>query len=145
MIALSHISALSRAPCLIRVCSKMRFCQKRKFQYDGWYQAPLTNTEPLVKDSTALVLGWAGAQPKYVQSYSKMYSGELGIGAHGYILPMELTFNYDQSAQRRLAEEMVKVVSQENSGKKIFIHCFSNNGMNFYKHVSQILKERPHG
>ena len=40
--------------------------------------------------------GWAGSSPKHVQKYTQLYASEFGIGAHGYILPMEHTFSYDQ-------------------------------------------------
>ena len=115
--------------------------QKRCFHYNGWWHPPAKNVKTHSKDITALVLGWAGSQPKYVQAYTKLYANELGIGAHGYTLPMELAFAYDQDSQRKIAEECLEVLSKENSGKKILIHCFSNNGAIMYKHVSQILKE----
>ena len=59
-------------------------------------------------------------------------------------MPMELTFGYDQAAQRDLAQETIEVIAKENTGTDIIIHCFSNNGFNFYKHVSQLLKTKPH-
>ena len=119
-------------------------CQCRKYHYDGWYHPP-NGIKPIRQNTTALVLGWAGSQPKYVQVYSKLFAQEFGIGAHGYTLPMELIFGYDQEAQRKLAEEAIQVLAKENTGKNIIVHCFSNNGFNFYKHVSQLLKSKPQG
>ena len=130
----------------LRILAKGPTCIKtRQLHYDGWYDAPSKEVKPFIEDSTVLVLGWAGAQQKHVQSYSRMYAGELGLGAHGYTLPMELTFSYDQDAQKKLAQDMIEVVSKENTGKRLFLHCFSNNGLNFYKHVSKLLKDKPNG
>ena len=36
-------------------------------------------------------------------------------------------------------------VAEENSGKNIILHCFSNNGFTMYKHTSKQLKDQPHG
>ena len=116
--------------------------QKRNFHYNGWWHPPAKDVKPYTKDTTALVLGWAGSQPKYVQAYTKLYSNDLGIGAHGFTLPMEVTFSYDQEIQREIAQKCLDVISKENSGNKIVIHCFSNNGFALYKHVSQLLKEK---
>lgn len=113
----------------------------RHFHYNGWYNPPNQDVKPIAENTTALIFGWAGAQPKYVQTYSKLYANEFGIGAHGYILPMDLTFNYDQEAQRKLAQECLEQVGKMNTGNKLVIHCFSNNGFAFYKHVSQLLLE----
>ena len=124
---------------------KCHYSSSTKYHYDGWYHPPQNGVEPIRQNTTALILGWAGSQPRYVQVYSKLFAQEFGIGAHGYTLPMELTFNYDQKAQRKLAEETIEVIAQENSGHNIIVHCFSNNGFNFYKHVSQLLKSKPQG
>lgn len=118
---------------------------KRRFHYNGWYNPPNPDVKPIAENTTALIFGWAGAQPKYVQSYSKLYANEFGIGAHGYILPMDLTFSYDQDTQRRLAQECLEEVRKVNTGKNLVIHCFSNNGLAFHKHVSQILLEEQKG
>ena len=56
---------------------------------------------------------------------------------------MEYTFNYDQDRQREIAQICLDVISKETTGKKLIIHCFSNNGFVMYKHVSQLLKENP--
>ena len=135
---------LIRIRCL-RLSAMIPTCKHcRQFHYDGWYHPPKSDIEPIRKNTTALILGWAGSQPKYVQLYSKLFANEFGIGAHGYTLPMELTFSYDQAAQKKLAEEAIEVMAKENTGKDIIIHCFSNNGFNFYKHVSLLLKAKPH-
>lgn len=112
----------------------------RSFSYDGWYQKP--QKVAIKPNTTAIVLGWAGSQQKHVQKYTEVYSQELGIGAHGYIMPMEVTFSYDQKLQRKLAQECLNQVLKENSGHNLIIHCFSNNGFGVYKHISQILKEK---
>ena len=117
---------------------------KRYYHYDGWWHPPKKNLIPHRKDTTALILGWARSQPKHVETYTKLYANELGIGAHGYKLPMELAFEYDQDCQKKLAEKCLEVIGKQNSGKHIFIHCFSNNGFIFYQHVSKLLKENPY-
>ena len=81
---------------------KCHYSSSTKYHYDGWYHPPQNGVEPIRQNTTALILGWAGSQPRYVQVYSKLFAQEFGIGAHGYTLPMELTFNYDQEAQKKL-------------------------------------------
>ena len=123
---------------------KMSDILARNLTYDGWYHPPSNKKTKIQENVTALVLGWAGSHQKNVQKFTQMYSNELGIGAHGYIMPMELCFNYDQPGQRQLAEHLVeKVLIEQNTGQRILIHCFSNNGFNFYKHVSLVLKDQP--
>ena len=84
----------------------------------------LTDIQPFVKDTTALIFGWAGSQPRYVQAYNKIYANELGIGAYGYTLPMEYTFSYDQSTQRKIAQRCLNVIKG----------MFSNN-VQFYTYI----------
>ena len=48
------------------------------------------------KDTTALVLGWAEAEERHIKAYTKFYAKELGIGAHGYIIPSNIAFGHDQ-------------------------------------------------
>ena len=67
-----------------------------------------------------------------------------GIGAHGYTMPMEAFFGYDQPRQSEMARQCLEKVAEENSGKNIIIHCFSNNGFTMYKHTSKQLKAQPH-
>ena len=130
---------------LIRLNSSLTsFLPKRYYHYDGWWHPPKKNIIPHRKNTTALVLGWARSQPKHVETYTKLYANELGIGAHGYKLPMELAFEYDQDCQQKLAEKCLEVIGKQNSGKNVFIHCFSNNGFVFYQHVSKLLKENPY-
>ena len=114
-----------------------------KLHFISLFVLIFTGVKPYKKDTTALVLGWAGSQPRYVQAYTKFYANELGIGAHGFTLPMEYTFSYDQDRQREIAQKCIDVINSENSGKKLIIHCFSNNGFAMYKHISQQLKQNP--
>ena len=80
-----------------------------------------------------------------MKKYTQLYASELGLGAHGYILPMEITFSYNQAKIKQVAQLLLEAVAKENSGKKLLIHCFSNNGLQLYKHVSELLKNNPHG
>ncbi len=110
------------------------------YQFDGWYTPPARNVKPFKSDTTAIVCGWAAARPKHVKRYTDIYSEELGIGAHGYTMPMELFFSAGHAGQRRVAEDLVRFLETKNSGKNILIHSFSNNGFAFYIHLSQVLK-----
>ena len=58
---------------------------------------------------------------------------------------IERTIDEDGKEKSWVAEETIEVIAKENTGKNIIVHCFSNNGFNFYKHVSQLLKEKPQG
>ena len=125
------------------------FCKEKSVQLfrvaflrRDFFQNPyFKSVKPHREDTTALVLGWALSEPKHVKVYTKLYADEFGIGSHCYTLPMEVMASYDQDEQRKLAKECLEVISKQNNGKKIFIHCFSNNGFIFYQHMSQLLKE----
>ena len=52
-----------------------------------------------------------------------------------------LDFNLE--SLQKIAQECIEIMTNENSGKRILIHCFSNNGAVLYQQVSQLLKERP--
>jgi hypothetical protein len=56
--------------------------------------------------------------------------------AHGYILPMENVFSYDQDSQEQAAQAVIDAIARDNTGQKVVIHCFSNNSFNLYRHVS---------
>ena len=117
---------------------------QRNYHYDGWWNPPAKNVFPQNKNTTVLILGWAGSQQKHVETYTKLYANEFGIGAHGYSLPMEIAFSYNQKVQQKLAQECIEVIRKENPDAKIIIHSFSNNGGIFYQHVSRLLKENPY-
>ena len=70
-----------------------------------------------------------------------MYANQLGIGAHGCILPMDALYAFDQARQSILARQCLQAVAQENTGTNVIIHCFSNNGFTMYKHASSQLKD----
>ena len=88
-----------------------------------------------------LYLGWAASFTNHVKKYTQLYANEFGIGAHGYILPMEITFSYDHGRIREIAEHILEEVSKEKTGKRIVLHFFSNNGMALYKHFSELFKD----
>jgi hypothetical protein len=116
----------------------------RMIHYDGWYHEPVSPKTPIKSDTTAVILGWAGANRDHVQKYTQLYSNEFGIGAHGYILPMENVFSYDQDSQEQAAHAVIDAIARDNTGQKVVIHCFSNNGFNLYRHVSTLLKSSKH-
>ena len=74
-----------------------------------------SDVQPHIKDTTALIFGWAGSQPKYVQAYNRFYANELGIGAFGFTLPMEYTFSYDQFTQHKIAQRCLEVIQGASS------------------------------
>ena len=64
----------------IRLSAMIPQCiQCRQFHYDGWYIPPKSGIQPIRKNTTALVLGWAGSNPKYVQVYSKFELKSVGL------------------------------------------------------------------
>ena len=87
-----------------------------------------------------LYLGWAASFTNHVKKYTQLYANEFGIGAHGYILPMEITFSYNHGRIREIAEYILEEVSKEKTGKRIVLHFFSNNGLAFYKHFSELFE-----
>ena len=89
--------------------------------------------------------GWAGSSPKHVQKYTQLYASEFGIGAHGYILPMELYFSYDQKKISEMSTELVQQLAKQHSGKRILFHFFSNNGLGMYKSLTKMLKYQTYG
>jgi len=120
-------------------------CQQRCLHsYDGWYERPSADATKITKDTTVIICGWAQANPRHVKAYTKMYASKMGIGAHGYIMPMEITYKFDQTLQSELARQCLERVAQQNTGKNIILHCFSNNGFAFYRHLSILLKDKPH-
>ena len=92
-----------------------------------------------------LYSGWAGSSPKNVQKYTQFYASEFGIGAHGYILPMEIYFSYDLKKISQISKELVQQLAKQHSGKRILFHFFSNNGLGMYKPLTTILKYQPYG
>ena len=89
--------------------------------------------------------GWAASQQIHVQKYTQLYSSGMGIGAHGYILPMDITFSFDQQKCEKIAQLLLKTVTKENTGKQLVLHFFSNNGLLLYKHLARKLENHPKG
>ena len=90
-------------------------------------------------------VGWAASQQNHVQKYTHLYSSGLGIGAHGYTLPMDITFTYNHHKCDEIAQILLEKVTKENTGKQIVLHFFSDNGMLLYKHLTRKLDNHPNG
>ena len=91
------------------------------------------------------ILGWAASQQNHVKKYTQLYSTEIGIGAHGYTLPMDITFTYDHKKCDDIAQILLEKVTKENTGKQLVLHFFSDNGMLLYKHLTRKLNNHPDG
>ena len=90
-------------------------------------------------------VGWAASQQNHVQKYTQLYSSGMGIGAHGYTLPMDITFTYNHQKCDEIAQILLEKVTKENTGKQIVLHFFSDNGMLLYKHLTRKLDNHPNG
>ena len=69
----------------------------------------------------------------------------MGIGAHGYILPMDITFSFDHQKCEKIAQLLLEKVTKENTGKQLVLHFFSNNGLLLYKHLTRKLEKQSNG
>ena len=79
--------------------------------YDGWYDRPPEEVRSKKQGTTAIVFGWANSDPRHVRKYTQMYASQLGIGAHGCILPMDALYAFDQARQSSLARQCLQVLS----------------------------------
>ena len=79
--------------------------------YDGWYDRPPEEVRSKKPGTTAVVFGWANSDPRHVRKYTQMYASQLGIGAHGCILPMDALYAFDQARQSSLARQCLQVLS----------------------------------